>query len=133
MRMALAASSAIHSNDRSTPPLHWYNVLRLATIEGARALGIGDITGSLVVGKQFDAMVVSTNCSGGDSGGGSSASIATSPLGDVVGKNTPPLSVLERAVLLADDRNVSHVFVAGALVVAHGVPQYPPPPLPPPP
>jgi cytosine/adenosine deaminase-related metal-dependent hydrolase len=36
-------------------------VLRHATIEGARALGLGDITGSLTRGKRADVIVINTN------------------------------------------------------------------------
>jgi len=37
------------------------DVLRLATSEGARSLGLGDVTGSLAVGKRADVIVVSVD------------------------------------------------------------------------
>ena len=35
-------------------------VIRMATIEGARAAGLGDVTGSLEIGKQADIIIIDT-------------------------------------------------------------------------
>lgn len=38
-----------------------WKVLRMATIEGAKAIGIGDVTGSLEIGKQADIILIDLN------------------------------------------------------------------------
>jgi 5-methylthioadenosine/S-adenosylhomocysteine deaminase len=47
-------------NTMDTTVMDALTVLRMATIEGAKALGIGDITGSLEKGKKADVIVVDT-------------------------------------------------------------------------
>lgn len=75
-------------------------VLRLATLDGARALGLDDTIGSLQVGKQADVQVLSLNDDPGCGPGG---------------------SVFSRVVYSAQRHNIRHVFVQGRHVVDQGV------------
>jgi 5-methylthioadenosine/S-adenosylhomocysteine deaminase len=70
---------------------------RLATIDGARALGLGGVTGSLEVGKQADVAVVRLDAEHEEPGG----------------------DVYSRLVYAAKSSDVVHVLVAGKIVV-HG-------------
>jgi cytosine/adenosine deaminase-related metal-dependent hydrolase len=79
----------------STTALPARRAFRLATIDGARALGIDDVTGSLEVGKRADVVVVRTD--------GPHAE----PCGDVY----------SRLVYACTSRDVEHVFVDGHHVV----------------
>jgi len=72
--------------------------LRLATIDGARALGLGEVTGSVEVGKKADLTVVRVD------------GVHAEPGGDVISK----------LVYACGAGDVSHVFVDGALLVADG-------------
>ena len=71
---------------------------RLATIDGARALGLGDVTGSLEVGKRADIVVVRTDAPHVEPGG----------------------DVFSRLVYACTARDVEHVLVDGEHVVQHG-------------
>jgi len=73
-------------------------VFRLATIDGARALGMADVTGSIEAGKQADLAVVRLD------------DVRVEPGGDAFSK----------LVYACGARDVSHVFVRGELVVADG-------------
>lgn len=75
------------------------DVLEFATIQGARACGLEDVTGSLTPGKQADIVLLDTSTP------------ATAPL-------THPSGT---AVLAADRRNVDTVMVAGHVLKRDGV------------
>jgi cytosine/adenosine deaminase-related metal-dependent hydrolase len=72
--------------------------LRLATIDGARALGLGDITGTVEPGKRADLAVVRLDAAHVEPGG----------------------DVFSRLVYACTARDVVHVFVDGEHVVKNG-------------
>lgn len=74
-------------------------VLRLATLDGARALGIDDEVGSLEIGKKADLVVVDLDSDPG-----------TNPSG----------SVYSRLVYATQRANVRHVFASGRHLVDRG-------------
>lgn len=43
------------------PEIGFHDVLEMATVNGARALGLGDVTGSITAGKRADVILVRTN------------------------------------------------------------------------
>ncbi len=95
MRMA----ALIHKPHHGPEAMPAQRVLKLATIDGARALGIDDQTGSIEVGKAADLVVLSLN---DDPGCG--------PAGDVI----------SRIVYTAQKHNVRHVFASGRQLVDDG-------------
>ena len=88
LRTAALLAKAVSGDAAALPA---YQVLRMATINGARALGLADQTGSLEVGKWADVCAVRLD------------SLETTPL-------YHPLSQL---VYASDRRQVSDVWVAG--------------------
>jgi 5-methylthioadenosine/S-adenosylhomocysteine deaminase len=80
------------------PPVGFREVLEMATINGAKALGLGHVTGSLTVGKRADVILIRTN--------------------DV---NVAPLAHIETTVVQsATPANVDTVLVDGRIVKRHG-------------
>jgi 5-methylthioadenosine/S-adenosylhomocysteine deaminase len=90
-----ALLSKVRSGTRSIPA---ERALRLATIDGAKALGLGKVTGSIEVGKRADLAVVRIE------------RLHVEPGGDVFSKLV--------YACRADD--VAHVFVDGEHLVRHG-------------
>ena len=73
-------------------------VLRQATIDGARALGLGDVTGSLTPGKRADVIMLRAD--------------------DL---NLAPINVADgQVVLAAQPRNVEAVWIDGVLAKRDG-------------
>ncbi|KAF2009412.1 guanine deaminase [Aaosphaeria arxii CBS 175.79] len=105
MRHALIASFAREANhgDSSMKGLSIDEAFWMATLGGAKVVGLGDSIGNFAVGKQFDAVLVDM-----DSGLG--------------GVNAPfqgfdsPRTLFEKFILTGDDRNMLKVFVNGRLV-----------------
>ena len=80
------------------PPVGFREVIEMATLNGAKALGIGDTTGSLTVGKRADIILIRAN--------------------DI---NVAPLANIETTVVQsATPANVDTVLVDGRFVKRHG-------------
>jgi 5-methylthioadenosine/S-adenosylhomocysteine deaminase len=88
LRATLAIPRGVHQDGKVIQP---DQVLRQGTIDGARALGLGDVTGSLTPGKRADVIVLRAD--------------------DL---NLAPINVADgQVVLAAQPRNVEHVWVDG--------------------
>jgi cytosine/adenosine deaminase-related metal-dependent hydrolase len=80
------------------PRITTRDVLGFATLDGARSIGLGSVTGSLTPGKQADLLIVEAEA------------INNMPLNDAIGT----------LVLGADPRNISTVLVAGRTLKSDG-------------
>lgn len=83
-----------------------WNVIRQTTIEGATAIGLGDVTGSLEAGKRADVVTIALD------------GLHTTPImhGDL-------FNVAAHIVFSATGRDVRDVWIDGERVVAGGAPQ----------
>ncbi|MFI9550128.1 amidohydrolase family protein [Nonomuraea endophytica] len=87
----MRAVNAAYGTGQAPTRIGVHDVLDFATLQGARTIGLGDVTGSLTPGKQADVLVVGAE------------DLNNMPLND-------PLGTL---VLGSDPRNIDAVFVAG--------------------
>jgi cytosine/adenosine deaminase-related metal-dependent hydrolase len=87
----MRAVNAAYGTDAPVNRITTRDVLDFATVQGARANGLGEVTGSLTPGKQADLLVVRAE------------DVNNMPLNDAVGT----------LVLGADARNIETVLVAG--------------------
>ena len=86
------------TDTETLPPISFCEVIEMATINGARALGLGDVTGSLTPGKRADLILIRSN--------------------DL---NIAPLANIETTVVQsATPENVDSVMVDGRFVKRRG-------------
>ncbi|KAE8389056.1 Metallo-dependent hydrolase [Aspergillus alliaceus] len=96
LEMRLAA--IVHNRPEDPAPIRAETVLEMATINGAKALGLDDITGSLQVGKRADFVAINTQ---------------KAPL-------QPCIDPVSNVVYATTGRDVHVVVVDGQLVVERG-------------
>jgi len=94
-----ALFNKIHYRNPEAMPA--WEVLRMATIEGARAIGLGDQIGSLETGKQADFILVDLNCAN---------------LSPVI--EEPIRNIVPNLVYAASGHEVHTVVVAGKILVS---------------
>ncbi|KAL2404914.1 putative guanine deaminase [Exophiala dermatitidis] len=103
MRQAFAVSKARQLTHPHDKPLHFTEMLYLATLGGARVCNLDHKIGNFVVGKDFDALEIHTI---GDDAGVIALVEDYDSIEDI----------LEKFIMTGDDRNVVKVFVRGRSV-----------------
>ena len=95
---AESSGGASKSDESSMHALNYKEALYLATMGGARSLGLGDQIGSLEQGKAFDALLVDVG-------------VEQSQI-DLVDEDGLS-ELLQKFLHLGDDRNITGVWVQG--------------------
>lgn len=106
IRQSIIASQTVFINSRDSQetspgsqylPLNFKEAFYLATLGGAKCMNLDTKLGNFIPGKIFDAVFVDTT-------------------GIDIFDHDDPMSIFEKFVYLADDRNVNEVFVNGKSV-----------------
>ncbi|XP_034835775.1 guanine deaminase isoform X1 [Maniola hyperantus] len=113
MRRAMDVSEHLLMTGGSGPTLDWKEALYLATVGGAKALGLQDKIGAFEVGKSFDALVIDVSDPRGPIDNYTDSSLGTEALVDLA----------QKFVYCGDDRNIVQVYVNGEQV-KHTLPPY---------
>ncbi|KAI8905956.1 hypothetical protein EDD86DRAFT_193601 [Gorgonomyces haynaldii] len=120
MRQSIIASKVVHIQAREqgheTPqPLSFSEAFYLATLGGAKCMGLDNEIGNFLVGKRFDALVVSLD-NNMDKQLKTESQTVSSGTVDLFEHDTPDTR-FEKFVYLGDDRNIKYVFVNGKQIV----------------
>jgi guanine deaminase len=98
IRSAVVASNTLQFADESYTPINFRAAFALATLGGARAVGLEDQIGNFVAGKQFDAIVVDPTAE-------------HCPF-DVYERDTPD-DIFSKFIYLGNEHCITHVYVQG--------------------
>ncbi|KAI0018041.1 hypothetical protein F4780DRAFT_795388 [Xylariomycetidae sp. FL0641] len=108
MRMALVAANAREAQTAGADAaLSIPEVFHLATLGGARVCGLDARVGNFLPGKEFDALLVCAEADG----------VMT-----MLEEWDSAMTVFEKFVMTADDRNIQEVYVRGRSVKTQGTP-----------
>ncbi|XP_017466751.1 PREDICTED: guanine deaminase-like isoform X4 [Rhagoletis zephyria] len=103
-KQEIKGSGRLNAQDNEYRPLNYKQAIFLATLGGAEALALGDVTGNFMVGKDFDALIVDTS---------------KYPLWNYVtvdaekSSEAQLLEMVQKFIYVGDDRNIISVYVAG--------------------
>eukprot|EP00904_Undaria_pinnatifida_P002954 jgi/Undpi1/1265/HiC_scaffold_11.g04657.m1 len=94
-------------------PLSFQEAFHLATVGGAEVLGLADVVGNFVPGKQFDALIVepSPGTNAEEDGAETTSLEGAFDLFPELGQGWQ--AAFEKFLYLGDDRNIVQVYVAG--------------------